>query len=146
MCAYSYIFYVHAFFQYTSIWVSVVSCVSYVYVIQAGGHLCMLKSDVSKPVHFRPAFFSTATKWHEFILHRATLCPRAVSGVESRCCTQTSRGGWSCILNSLNDSLDENKVLFVNIWVQLDTVLLQYVMSMKNVHLFALFKHILLFT
>lgn len=122
MCAYSYIFYVPTFFHYTSISfsfsLSIVSCVLYVYVIQAGGHLCMLKSDVSKPVHFRPvfvfSFFSTA-KWHEFILHRATLCPQAVSGVESRCCTQTSKGGWSCILNSLNDSLDENKVLFENV-------------------------------
>lgn len=49
----------------------------------------MLKSDVSKPVHFRPLlvglfFFPIVTKWHEFIFYRATLYPQAVSGVESK--------------------------------------------------------------
>ena len=50
----------------------------------------MLKSDISKPVHFRPLLvggvFSspTANKWRELIFHRAILCPQAVSGVESR--------------------------------------------------------------
>lgn len=60
-------------------------------------------------------FFFPTAKWHEFILHRATLCPRAVSGIESRCCTQTSRRGWSCILNSLNGCRWKKRSFSVNV-------------------------------
>lgn len=39
----------------------------------------------------KPGFvlcFSAATKWRRFILRRAVLCPRAVSGVESTAASQ----------------------------------------------------------
>lgn len=57
----------------------------------------------------KPGFvlcFSAATKWRRFILRRAVLCPRAVSGVES---TAASQRGLSCISSSSSSSRRKKK-------------------------------------
>lgn len=136
VCAYSYIFDVSTYmcsFIVHSLCVRVymdffpppfISCISYVYVILYERRRvisCMLKSDVSKPVHFRflligvVLFFFLFLQWLSGISSFSTVSSGCQRHWKQGCCTQTSKEGTSCILNRPKCLFTCKQSLIVNI-------------------------------